>query len=298
MDEFQHLKAGDAFIAPIALIDNSGGSRPIDPEWAAALGHLMQVRGQRQRIGLRRTATGFKTVWGHHRVEGKVLTAVATIEAVLFVGTDDEAREAEIGENLFRRNLSPLERATDVADLIDIQRKRLGVRQDATPQSVAATARWADRIDQDVNDATDTMSAAFGWTARVAEALDLTERTIRRDLELHRGLKPDVVEAIRTLPVASNASQLRALAKMPEEDQRLVAGLIVEGTAKGVSDAVATLKQKPQPDAGKKAWSAIASNWTRLAASARKEMFRHLAEAGLPKGVSITIDGETFGGEA
>ncbi len=295
MTEFADLKDGDLFDAPIDIVDNTGGRRPIDPEWAAALGHLMMVRGQRQPIGLRRTATGFKTVWGHHRVEGRRLTDRPYVRAILVTGDDRDYREAEISENLFRRGLAPLERAADVADLVAIQKDRLGVQPDASPQSVAATARWADRINLETADATDTMSNAFGWTARVADALDLTERTIRRDLELHRGLNPDVVEAIRGLPVAQNASQLRALARLQPGEQRTVTELLVDGTAKGVTDALATLRQRPVKSPAQKAWSAIQGNWGRLSARQQKELLQALA---MPAGVVITIDGETVGGGA
>lgn len=293
MSEFDALKDGDLFDAPIDIIDNTGGRRPIDPEWAGALGHLMLVRGQRQPIGVRRTPTGFKTVWGYHRVEGRRMTERPYVRAILVTGSEQDFREAEISENLFRRGLAPLERAADVADLVAIQKARLGVRADASPQSVAATARWADRINLEVADATDTMSDAFGWTAQVSDALDLTERTIRRDLELHRGLKPDVVEAIRALPVAQNATQLRALARLSEGQQRAVAELLTAGTAKGVTDALATMSQKPVKSPTQKAVSAIRGNWGRLSARELKALIRELP---MPAGVVVTVDGETIGG--
>ena len=293
MSEFANLNDGDLFDAPIDIIDNTGGRRPIDPDWAAALGHLMVVRGQRQPVGLRRTATGFKTVWGYHRVEGRRLTERPYVRAILVTGDERDFREAEISENLFRRALAPLERAADVADLVAIQKARLGVRSDASPQSVAATARWADRINLEVADATDTMSDAFGWTSQVADALDLTERTIRRDLELVRGLKPDVVAAIQSLPVAQNASQLRTLARLPAGEQRAVADLLTEGTAKGVTDALATMRQRPIPDPAKKAVSAIRGNWSRLSDKDLKGLIRDLP---MPPGVTLIIDGETIGG--
>ena len=282
----------------IDAIDALGGLRPLDMGWVEALAALMKRDGQERPIEIYPKGAGYGVTAGRHRLAAARLLGWKTIDADIMDANALDRRGREVSENLFRLGLSPLDRAAFVAEQIAIERARAGVKADASAQSVAATARWSDRIKAEADDASAKIAHAYGFSDEVAEKVGLSRRAIYLDLELHRGLKPDVVEAIRTLPVASNASQLRALAKMQEEDQRLVAGLIVEGTAKGVSDAVATLKQKPQPDAGKKAWSAIVSNWTRLAASARKEMFRHLAETGLPKGVSITIDGETFGGEA
>jgi ParB-like chromosome segregation protein Spo0J len=282
----------------IDAIDAQGGLRPLDTGWVEALAVLMKRDGQERPIEIYPKGQGYGVTAGRHRLAAARSLGWKTIDADIMDASALGRRGREVSENLFRLGLSPLDRAAFVAEQIAIERARAGVKDDVSAQSVAATARWSDRISAEADDASVIMTRAFGFTDEVAEKVGLSRKTIYRDLELHRGLKPDVVEAIRTLPVASNASQLRALAKMPEADQRLVAGLIAEGTAKGVSDAVATLKQKPQPDAGQKAWSAVASNWTRLAAPARKEMFRHLAEAGLPRGVVITIDGETFGGEA
>ena len=60
-----------------------------------------------------------------------------------------------------------------------------------------AQVRWSKAIAAAASDATDTMSVAYGWTAELAAQIDLSERTIRRDLELHRGLKPDVIAGLR-----------------------------------------------------------------------------------------------------
>ena len=154
---------------------------------------------------------------------------------------------------------------------------------------VAAQARWSDRVQAEADDATEIFAAAYGWTAAVAEIVGLSPRAIRLDLELHRGLKPEVAEALRSLPVGKNASQLRALAKMPEGDQRQVAGLIVEGQASGVTEAQAILRQAPVKSAEQKAVSAVLGNWARISPAQQKALLRTLS---MPKGVTLMIDGE------
>jgi ParB family chromosome partitioning protein len=205
-----------------------------------------------------------------------------------------DRRATEVSENLHKLGLSPLDRAAFVAEQVSIEKARAGVSEDVSAQSVAATARWADRIGAEADDASATMAHAFGFTDQVAEKVGLSRRAIYRDLELHRGLKPDVVEAIRAHPVASNASQLRALARLPEREQREVAALVVEGTAKGVTEAVAMMRQRPVKSPEQKAVSAIRGNWARLSERELKALIRDLP---MPRGVVLVIDGETSGGQ-
>ncbi len=286
------------YLVDIDQIDPKGGLRPLNQGWVEALAALMARDGQDEPIEIYRTkGGGFGMTAGRHRLAAATLLGWKQIDADIQDRNALDRQAREIGENLFRQELSPLDRAAFVAKQIEVERARAGVAEDVSPQSVAAQARWSQQLDTAAASAADIMSIAYGWTDSVAQSLGLTARTIRRDLELHRGLNPDVAATIRTTAVAGNASQLRALARMSDADQRLVAGLIVEGTAKGVSDAAATLKQTPVKSPVQKAWSAIVSNWARLGARDRKDVLRQLAQGDLPKGVVITIDGETFGGE-
>ncbi|MGH7027340.1 ParB/RepB/Spo0J family partition protein [Brevundimonas sp.] len=285
------------YVVDIDQIDPRGGLRPLNQAWVEALAALMKRDGQDEPIEIYRTkGGGFGMTAGRHRLAAATLLGWKQIDADIQDRNALDRQAREIGENLFRQELSPLDRAAFVAKQIEIERARAGVSEDATPQSVAAQARWSDRLKADAQDASANLAHAYRFTEQVAETLGLSKRSIYLDLELHRGLNPDVATTIRATAVAGNASQLRALARMSDADQRLVAGLIAEGTAKGVTDAAATLKQAPVKSPVQKAWSAIVSNWSRLGSRDRKDVLRQLAQGELPKGVVITIDGETFGG--
>lgn len=286
------------YLVGIDQIDPTGGLRPLNQAWVEALAALMARDGQDEPIEIyRKKGGGFGMTAGRHRLAAATLLGWKQIDADIQDRNALDRQAREVGENLFRQELSPLDRAAFVAKQIEVERARAGVAEDATPQSVAAQARWAGRLKADADDASAKIALAYGFTDQVAETLTLSKRSIYLALELHRGLNPEVAVAIRTTAVAGNASQLRALAKMPEADQRLVAGLIVEGTAKGVTDAAATLKQAPVKSPVQKAWSAILSNFSRLGNRDRKAVLRQMAQGGqLPHGVVITIDGETFGG--
>lgn len=283
--------AKTAYKIPVNLIDPDpeAALRPLDLDWVAALQGMFTNDGQDDPIEIFQKPNGrYGMTKGRHRLAAATGLNWPTIDAFI----DLESRRREVSENLLRLGLCPIDRAAFVAELILIEKVRAGLDADANIKSVLATARWKDRIGAEADDASLTMRLAFGLTEEVAAKVGLSRQTIYRDLELHRGLRPDVVAAIRDLPVAANAAQLRTLARLPEGDQRAVTGLLVEGTAKGVTDALATLKQAPVKSPAQKAVSAIRGNWARLSARELKALIRDLP---MPAGVTLIIDGETIG---
>lgn len=283
---------GQIFDVPLELIRMGERLRPVDPVWARALGQIMLVETQRQPIELCRLPgqTDFLLVTGGHRVEGRRLTEQATVKAV-FVSADAlQRRAAEVSENLFRRDLEPLDRAAFVAELIHLQKVRAGIDPAKDGRSVSAKARWAQAASEDATDATAMIAVAYGWAADVGAQIGLSERTIRDDLLLHRGLRPDVVAQLRGHPIAKNAGQLRALAKMAEADQRQAAILIFEGKAKGASDALDILRQRTAPSAEAKRLSAFVGAFERMGAAEKRAALQTLAKLKLPAGVAITFE--------
>lgn len=287
--------ARSIYSVPVDEIDGNGGLRPLDDAWVEGLSALMAHDGQERPIEIYRTGgePAFAMVAGRHRLAAARRLGWVAIDADILDAKALDRRAREVSENLFRRELSPLDRAAFVAEQVAIERARAGVATDATPQSVAANARWADRIGAEADDASAIVARAYGFTDDVAEKVGLSRRAIYRDLELHRGIKPEVAAAIRGLPVADNASQLAALARLAEGEQRAVAELLIEGTAKGVTDALATMRQRPVKSPEQKAVSAIRGNWGRLSARQLKALIRDLP---MPAGVTLIIDGETIGG--
>lgn len=278
------------FEVPIAQIDASDRLRPIDRIWAAALGAIMEREGHRTPVELARVGSGLKLVAGGHRLEGRRLQGHTTIRAVIVAADRIAARQAEISENLWRKDLEPIDRAAFVAELVALEKLRKGVDPAKDGRTASAAARWSAK--KAAADATETISSAYGWADEVGAHLGLTGRTIRNDLALHRGLIPDVAAKLRGHPVSRNAGQLQALAKLSADDQRAVAGMLLDKACRGVSEAVATLRQRPKPSPEAKAWSAFFGSWGRMSAARRRDALRELAEQGLPAGVRISFDGD------
>ncbi len=277
----------------LSEIDWTPGLRPIDPVWVEGLSRLIDAECQRDPILVWRKPDGrFGLIAGRHRFRAVEALGSPTIAAVMFLGDALERRAAEVAENLHKPGLSPLDRAAFVAEAIEIAKARAGVDPAESAQKLAAEARWSKRVGIEADDASRIVRLAFGMADDVAEKIGLSRASIYRDLELHRGLQADLVEAIRALPIGGNAAQLRALAKLDARSQAEAVTLIRDGQAKSVSDAVGILKQKPLPDPAKKAWSAVVGNWARLSAADQKAVLKAIK---LPKGVTLTIDGEALG---
>jgi hypothetical protein len=284
--------AASVILAPIADIDVGDRLRPVDPVWAAALGAVMTVEGQDDPIKVCRLpgTTRLRLVTGGHRLEGARLEGWIAIKAIVVDSDAIRRRQQEISENLWRKGLDPIDRATFVAELYSLQKAKSGLAAEQDGRSASIAVRWSKALKDDAADTNVTVTLEYGWAEGVADQIGLSRKTIYRDLELHRGLRPDLVAAIRGLPIASNAGQLRALAKMAEADQRQAVALIVEGTAKNATDALGIINQKPQPSPEVKAWSAFFGSWNRMSAAKRREALREMADQGLPTGVTINFE--------
>jgi ParB family chromosome partitioning protein len=289
---------GQILSIPIAQIVVGDRLRPIDPVWSAALGSIMAAEGQKTPIEVCQLPgrRDYLLVAGGHRFDGARLQGWRAIKAILVDANAIERREREISENLWRKGLDPIDRATFVAELYAIQRLKAGVDEAASAQQVAIQARWSKVAKADADDTRATIARVYGWADDVADKVGLSRRSIYNDLALHRRLLPDVVAALRGHPIAGNAAQLQALTKLSDADQRSVVALIISGTAKGVSDGLGVINQKPTPSPDVKVWSAFFGSWSRMSAAKRMAALRELAEQGLPKGVRIEFDEENAGG--
>jgi ParB-like chromosome segregation protein Spo0J len=285
---------GEIIAVPIGRIDVGERLRPVDPVWAAALGAVMAAEGQQTPIEVCRLPgqRRYQLVSGGHRLEGARLAGLKTIQAVEVGNSAMERRAREVAENLWRKGLDPVDRAAFVAELYALQKARAGLEAGEDGRKVAAEARWAKALKADAADASVSVTLAYGWAEGVADQIGLSRKTIYRDLELHRGLAPDVLAALRGLPIATNAGQLRALARMSADDQRAVAELITSGAAKTPAEAADIIHQRPKPAPEAKAWSAFIGGWSRMSAAMKRQALRELENQGLPKGVTLTFTGD------
>jgi hypothetical protein len=259
-------------LIPVDEIDDSGRLRPINPIWAATLGRVMAVDGQDEPVSVCRLPgrAGWKLIAGGHRLAGARAEGWTEIRAVVKSADALDRRRREVSENLWRKGLDPLDRAAFVAELREVLRARAGIETGVEGRAISANVRWQKALKVEAEDASATVALAYGFADDIGDQVGLSRRTIYNDLELHRRLLPDVADKLRWLPTGRNAAQLRALAKLPDDQQRAAASLILSGQARSVSEAVAALQSRVRPSAESKRLSAFIGAFQRMGTAERR----------------------------
>ena len=272
--------APSAVLLPVAKIEVGPRLRPIDDDWALALAASIEADGGLlQAIEVRRLPGGrYRLVFGGHRLRAHQLRGWAFIGAVIFDGTAEAARSREIAENVIRRDLSPLDRASNVAELYELERTRIGAADGGDNRAVGAKARWAD--------AADTVAGAYRLQEHVAEKVGLSLRTVQRELQLHAGISPQARRLLADHPIRENAGQLRLLAR--QSNQTAIAEWLHAGEIASVAEGVARTTPKAPSDPSKKHFSAFLGAFARMGV---REQRQALAALKLPAGMRLVTDG-------
>lgn len=174
-------------------------------------------------------ADSYTLVAGTHRLEAARRLGWEFIDARIVQGPLDQMRLMEIDENLARAELTPLDRARFLAERKRIyerlhpdrrhggDRTRPAAARNEQQTDILATCAPTDQSDQE------TLPGIVAVRSFAADAGDLcgfSERTVRRALEVGEGLATDVAVALAQTPLARREGDLRAIARMPHDDQR------------------------------------------------------------------------------
>lgn len=245
---------------PVDKIDTSFRLRAVDDGYAAALAeNIQQVGRLRQPIEVRKDKKGYRLIAGGHRLAAVIKLEWAEVEAFVYDATEDEARLAEIDENLVRHELNPLDRATFLAERQAIY-ERL---HPETRRGVAGAEAKHGRANEVVSFASET-----------AERIGITKRTIQMAVSIATKLAPDVKAALVGTPLAMVQKELLALAKLPPAEQRAVLPLLLgdEPKAKTVQQAHAQFTGRAQAASAPDGFQKLQTAW-RHATMAERQAF-------------------------
>ena len=221
---------------PISLIDVGDRLRELDPDWAALLAETMKDRGLDTpiRVSEADTAGRHRLIAGLHRLEAAKLAGWAKIDAILFSGTALEAELLEIDENLIRRELSELDRATFLA-------RRKAVWEELHPETRHGGDRRSDQVAKLGNSAEAALQQRF--SAATAKKLGLSERVIQRAVARYAAIDPAVRKMLATSRIAEKGTELDALAKFERQQQLSIADELLdpENSARSVREAAIRL---------------------------------------------------------
>ncbi|MEL6783747.1 MAG: ParB N-terminal domain-containing protein [Pseudomonadota bacterium] len=259
---------------PIADIEVGDRIRGLDDDYVAALAVNISEGEQEQPILVRHTPNGAKKyvlVYGAHRLAARKLLGHTVVMGKARKMGADEARLLEIDENLFRHDLTALDRALSLA-------ARKAVYEELHPE----TKHGGDRksgADQDQ----DGKFAVLKFTAQTAEKIGLHERQIGKAIQVTKTLTPEVIEALRGRPEANNFSIVKSLSQLPAKKQAKFA----EAVAAETDDAPVDIRTEIARQQGRKfppkveAWTKVFNGFMALGTKDRKRFLAALEEGGV-----------------
>ena len=217
---------------PISSIFVGDRARPVDEEVAAAIAASMADRGLINPITVRATpaANGGSTPWtliaGGHRLFAAKLNNWDEIDAIVVSADAAEAQLIEISENLYRNDLTALDRSIFVAKFRELYEEKFG-----------KISQGGDRKSKS-NDWTLVFSPGRELSDRVQDRFGFGRSTYFNVTKIGQSLHPALRQALRGTEAEDDQKLLLKLASLPEAKQAgIAAGLKIEPDVRKVLDA-------------------------------------------------------------
>ena len=192
--------------------------RAVEEEHALAIAQSIVEHGLINPITVRHTPNAkegsYTLVAGAHRLRAVELNDDSDIEALVIEADKDEAQLVEITENLFRNDLSVMDRAVFVQSYREVwERKRgkINPKGGRPGNSVNLTELLGAEAEASV------------FARHVADRMGVSRSAIERLNRIAKNLRPEVRAAVRGTPIADNQSELLKIARMEPSRQRQIA---------------------------------------------------------------------------
>lgn len=235
MAEFKRIKISEIVI-PERL-------RAVEEEQAIAIAQSMVEHGQINPITVRATPAAkegnYTLVAGAHRLRACVLNDDDEIDVMIVEGDKAEAQLIEITENLFRNELSVIDRAIFVQTYREVWEQQHGeIRRGGNREP-------KDQVDPLVGNRGNLLqliadeAATSNFAAHVADRMGISVPSYKRLNTIAQNLHPKVREYLRGTPYADNQSELLKIAKLGPTEQGKLASVL--GEAKDLKTAWAVL---------------------------------------------------------
>lgn len=236
---------------PVSSIFVGERVRPIDKEMAAGIATNMADRGLINPITVRPTpaANGGSTPWtliaGGHRLFAAQLNGWEEIDAIVVSVDAAEAQLMEISENLYRNDLTMLDRSIFIAKFRELYEKKFG------KIGRGGNTFVTDTKDSKSNDWTSVFSPGRELSDRVQNRFGFGRSTYFNVTKIGLKLHPALCQALRGTDAENDQKLLLKLAGKPEAEQAgIAAGLKIEPDVHKVLDALKPVKPAPDPQAG------------------------------------------------
>ncbi|WP_019224455.1 ParB/RepB/Spo0J family partition protein [Bartonella rattimassiliensis] len=302
MAQFQEI-ALDLIVVPERI-------RPVDDEHAKALAQSMAREGLMNPITVRHTPNAkegnYTLIAGAHRLRAAELLGYSKIDAVVVKADKDNAALLEVAENLFRNELSVIDRALFVQTYRELWEKKYGeIKRGGdhgnqyTKDKVAKGQLVPLPNEGDLNDKVQSLHFAemsnsaniaqlhdeeqlgkhYPFAEHVADRIGLSPKSVRRLNSIARHLQPELRSVLRGTALADNQAQLLKLAKMEPVSQRRVAIALqqVEGDLRRAVDLVNGVNTPPQINEQERIFAQLLGVWQRADAQTKARFCDYLA---------------------
>lgn len=264
--------------------------RPVDELWADIIGRAMLVEGQATPIVVCRLPGDekFTLVAGAHRLVGARMHGIPQLKAELINSMSQARAQIEVSENLWRQELSPIDRAVFIAKQVELVKLKIGVDPTKDGRAASAKARGKDEKPEtgyraEATDQTTRLSFAYGWSDEVAADLGIDKRTVERNVRIYRMLPPSLIETLRAVrhPVLRSQAELLKLTKAMQHSQKM-AFAVVDALLGDATLSVGAARKKVEgadkapPDPSEKHINAFTGSYTRLSVTQRQSAFHLL----------------------
>ncbi|WP_455466742.1 ParB/RepB/Spo0J family partition protein [Bartonella sp. B39] len=278
MARFQEI-ALDLIVVPERI-------RPVDDEHAKALAQSMVREGLMNPITVRHTPNAkggnYTLIAGAHRLRAAELLGYREIDAVVVQADKDNAALLEVAENLFRNELSVIDRALFVQTYRELWEKKYGEIQRGgdhgnqyTKDKVAKGNVYPLPNDGDLNGKVQSLHFA----KHVADRIGLSKRAVHYLTKISQHLQPELRAVLRGTALADNQAQLLKLAKMEPVAQRRVAIALqqVEGDLRRAFDLVNGINTPPHINEQERIFAQLLGVWQRADAQTKARFCDYLA---------------------
>lgn len=256
----------------LADIDRSGRLRPVDADQALLIAASMDAIGLKTPVQVRtapkKSKLPYVLVIGGHRCEAAAQLGWDEIDAIVVEMTADEARMLEVDENLYRAELTALDRAVFLAE-----KKRL--YEKVHPE----TKHGGDRVSEQVPIFGNLVSR---FTEEVTERLGYSQTSVYRILK-RAELPEDIRNRLAGTPIADNGSELDALLRLEPSQRHRALDLVFAEKAPRVAVAARHLtgaRDVAAPVTADAEFEALKRVWKAAGTASRARFLAYLAETG------------------
>lgn len=266
--------------------------RDVQEDHAFMIGQSIARIGLLNPITVRATPRGqrpYTLVAGAHRLHGSGLAGLKEIATIVVKADQTEAQMVEIEENVFRNDLSKLDRAVCVLRYRELWEEKHGWNKGGRPAEETS-----------VNFTGVSEESAQGqFFLRVAERMGLSRNAIEKAQQIGRNIVPELRALLRKTDAADNQSLLLQIARMaPERQQQIVMLMTSQAAELDAAIAATDPEQAVQkPTAEGKALATLAGSWSRLSFDVKWQALEQIGVADILTAEQRAILAERFTGK-